>query len=143
MTSNRAAVAWITIAACLALCGHAIAQAAVGAAPVPASGDALGADVLAAGQQWAAGDAGGRRILEDMARAGRADAQDMLGQVLFQGGFSGPPDQISACRYFLQASISRRDALHSLAHCAESGVGGKPQFPVATAKLESSRKRTL
>ena len=129
MNRNRAGRRLIfAIAPCVAFAGLAIAQAAAGAAPALASGDALGADVVAAVRQWEAGDAVGRRTLEDMARAGRADAQEMLGEALFRGGFSGPPDQVSACRYFLQASASRRDALHNLAHCAESGVGGKPDY---------------
>jgi hypothetical protein len=69
------------IAACLMFGGIAIAQATKSAPPVSPPGDAVGPDVLAAVRQWAAGDPRGRRTLEAMARAGRADAQEALGEV--------------------------------------------------------------
>ena len=129
------------IALCLTFGGHVIAQPAVGPPAVPAGSEAVGADVVAAAKQWVAGDAEGRRLLEDMARAGRADAQEMLAEALFKGGISGPSDEVSACRYFLQASQTRRDAVHSLAHCAERGVGGTPDFARAAQLYRQAADR--
>ncbi len=94
----------------------------------------VGADAMTAGRQWLGGDPAGRQTLEAMAKAGRSDAQEVLGEVLAQGTSSVPRESAVACGYFRQASASRADALHSLAVCAENGVEGPADFALA-AKL--------
>ncbi len=98
-----------------------------------ASTDGYGDDVVAAGRRWAAGDSQGRKSLEDLAQNGRADAQEVLGEILSTSGIAKPPEPEMACRYFQMAASSRGDALHSLAFCAEKGIGGAPDLPRAAA----------
>ncbi len=95
--------------------------------------DLISADVAAAARQWASGDLTGRNKLQAMARAGSADAQETLGELLMAGMLIAR-DPVAACGYFAQAAPSRPDALHSLAACTEMGVGGAPNL-VRAAEL--------
>jgi TPR repeat protein len=100
--------------------------------PAPQTTDAVGDDVSAAARQWASGDLAARNTLMALANAGRADAQEAVGEILM-AGVAGAPDRFTACGYFAEAAKSRRDALHSLAVCTEMGVGGTPNLTRAAA----------
>jgi TPR repeat protein len=131
---------WVFVA-CLSLAAIGLAfgdpaSAESPAAPVTGrvSSDPIGNDVRDDVQQWLGGDGTARQRLEALARAGRADAQETLGEVLFHGDPSGADSRVLACGYFSMASRTRPDALHSFAHCVEVGVGGSPN-PAQAARL--------
>ena len=99
-----------------------------------APNDDISPDVLAAARAWRAGDKNAKTTLEGLARRGRADAQEVLGEILETELGNQPSQSVVACAYFQQASSTRSDALHNLAFCAEKGVGGQPDL-VRSAKL--------
>jgi TPR repeat protein len=135
MAGEHVFVACLAIAA-IRLVVDAPVSAQIPAAPVMArvSSDPIGQDVRDDAEQWLGGDRSARQRLEALARAGRADAQETLGEVLFHGDPSGADIRTLACGYFSMASRTRRDALHSFAHCVELGVSGSPN-PVQAARL--------
>lgn len=75
----------------------------------------------------------GRQRLEALAKAGRTDAAEVLGEFL---GGGGPlrKDRRTACRWFEIAARDRGDGRHNLAFCFETGDGGKRDLAQA-AKL--------
>lgn len=66
----------------------------------------------------------GRRQLEALAKAGRTDAAEILGEFLGEGGPMGK-DRRTACRWFETAARDRGDGRHNLAFCYETGDGGR------------------
>jgi uncharacterized protein len=121
--------------------GSTLAQPASPQAQPSANEDAVGSDVIAAGRSWIAGDTAGRERLEGLARAGRADAQEMLGEVLGPVGPVALRDEVAGCAWFAKAVPARRDALHNLAHCAEAGVGGSPDLSRAATLYSQAAAR--
>lgn len=117
---------WALILALLA--AGAVGAQTPNSAKTSQNADAVGDDVQDAAQRWLGGDKSGRRILEKLASSGRADAQEMLAEVLESKNSVQAPEPELACRYHLQASSSRADAMHNLAFCAERGVGGPKDF---------------
>ena len=118
----------LALAAESALADPAPLAPAVAGKPAP-----VGDDVVAAARRWLKGDPGGRSDLETLAAKGRSDAQEMLGELLGPGGPKELRDEVAACGWFAKAAASRSDSLHNLAHCAERGVGGTPDFARAAA----------
>jgi TPR repeat protein len=102
--------------------------AAQSSAPVTTDINPIGPDVMQAMRDGISGKATGRAKLEELAGAGRADAQEALAEMLLMGGFGGPPEPVLACRYFEKASPTRSDSLHSFAFCTEKGIGGAPDL---------------
>ena len=96
--------------------------------PVTTDTEAVGSDVTGAMREWISGSSAGRTKLEELARAGRADAQEALAEILLNGRFGVPPEPVLACNFFEKASLARSDALHSFAVCTEKGVGGTPNL---------------
>jgi TPR repeat protein len=121
--------------------GSALAQPAYPQAQPSAKEDAVGPDVIAAGRSWIAGDKTGRERLETLARSGRSDAEEMLGEVLGPAGPVTLRDEVAGCGWFAKAATMRRDALHNLAHCAEKGVGGDPDFARAATLYAQASAR--
>jgi TPR repeat protein len=135
MGGKRVFVACLLLAA-MGLAYRNPASAQSSATPVisRASSEPIGQDVRDDAHQWLGGDRTARQRLEALARAGRADAQETLGEVLFHGDPSGVDSRALACGYFSMASPSRRDALHSFAHCVELGISGSAN-PAQAARL--------
>ena len=128
----------LTVSCAAMALAHALAGAAwatPGGGPAPGAArpsagdpDAVGEDVLTVGRRWLGGDAAARRSLEAMAKAGRADAAELLGEVLGPGGPAAVRDQVAACGWFARSAVQRRDGLHNQALCAELGIGGPPDL---------------
>lgn len=134
MTIRSLAVASLFTSFGFALAAEAaLAYSAPLATAVADKPAAVGNDVIAAARRWLAGDLGGRADLEILAAEERSDAQEMLGELLGSNGPSELRDESTACGWFAKAATSRSDALHNLAHCAERGVGGKPDLARAAA----------
>lgn len=108
------------------------------AADNPAS---VGNDVVAPARRWLNGDLSGRSDLEALAAKGRADAQEMLGELLGPSGPSALRDEVAACSWYAKAAASRADSLHNLALCAEKGVGGTPDLARAAALYRQAAER--
>lgn len=121
-------------------CAMAVLMLAGAAAadPKPFSTDPA---VTAVMERMRTGDmAGGRRDLETMAKAGNADAAEVLGELL-QGGLAGfTQDPPAACRYYAQASAKRGDSMHNLALCAEQGITGPVDLPLAAKLYEQAAR---
>ncbi|RYD90982.1 MAG: sel1 repeat family protein, partial [Sphingobacteriales bacterium] len=93
----------------------------------------VGEDVAKSARQWLNGDLNGRSVLEALANMGRADAQQMLGEILSVGPKT-LRDDVASCGWFAKAADSRADSMHSLAFCTEKGVDGTPD-PARAAGL--------
>lgn len=91
----------------------------------------MGQDVQAAAGLLKSGQPDeGRRQLEALAKAGRTDAAELLGEFL---GVGGPlaKDRRAACRWFETAARDRGDGRHNLAFCFETGDGGSQDLAQA------------
>ncbi|HEX3886073.1 MAG TPA: tetratricopeptide repeat protein [Phenylobacterium sp.] len=96
----------------------------------------VGQDVSAALRQIHDGHpVEGRKALEALVKAGRADAAEALGEIL-QGGYLGPPDRKAACELFVQSSKTWGAGMHNLALCYEQGVNGPPDLARAAGLYE-------
>ena len=118
--------------------------AAEPARSVPPAADkslAVGDDVAASARRWLTGDLEGRSELEALADKGRPDAQEMLGEILGPSGPAALRDEVAACGWYAKGAVSRSDSLHNLAHCAERGVGGTPDFARAAALYRQAADR--
>lgn len=112
-----------------------IAATSTLADPAP---EPVGSDVMQRLRQARSDPAGTRMALDRLARAGRADAAEALGEML-QSGMGAPVDRSAACGYFALASGKRGDATHNLALCYEQGaVGAAPDLARAAQLYEQA-----
>lgn len=111
----------------------ALSSRAWGAEDYPRLDDkGIGRDIQPAIVQIVEGDAaGGRAKLEPLARAGRTDAAEVLGEMLSNGSADLPDDWPQACRWFEIAARDRADGRHNLGVCYEHGNGGTVDLPLA------------
>lgn len=92
----------------------------------------IGKDIQPAIVQIVDGDAAaGLAKLEPLARAGRTDAAEVLGEMLSNGSADLPDDALQACRWFEIAARDRADGRHNLGVCYEHGNGGTVDLPRA------------
>jgi TPR repeat protein len=74
---------------------------------------------------------GSRAKLEELARSGRTDAAEVLGEMLSNGPADLDDDAKGTCDWFEIAARDRADGRHNLAVCYEHGQGGKVDLPRA------------
>lgn len=100
----------------------------------------VGADVRAAIQTLEAGQVeAGRATLERLARSGRADAAEALGELTRAGALGLKADPALACQYFTLGAQQRGDAMHNVAFCYETGaMTGTPDLARAAAHYQQA-----
>jgi uncharacterized protein len=121
--------------------GRVLADPVPSASPPADNAASIGNDVIMPARRWLNGDLSGRSELEALAARGRPDAQEMLAEILGPSGPRALRDQVAACGWHAKAAASRADSLHNLAHCAEEGVGGTPDFARAAALYQQAADR--
>ena len=131
----------LAICAVMPFSGVAFAEPARSVPPAADKSLAVGDDVVASARRWLTGNLEGRSDLEALASKGRSDAQEMLGEILGPSGPAALRDEVAACGWYAKAAVSRSDSLHNLAHCAERGVGGTPDFARAAALYRQAADR--
>ena len=103
-------------------------------APASAFGQPIGTDVQTAARRLIQGELDQRAVLDAMARRGRKDAAEVLGQILWTGqGLE--QDLKAACEYSSMSSGARAAGTHNHAFCYEQGITGEAPDLARAAEL--------